>query len=317
MIYIFLFLLSVVLTYIIKVYAIKKAIIDIPNERSSHSIPTPRGGGLSIMIVFYIGLVFFKDTISDGLFYALWCSLPIVIVSLIDDIITLSSKSRFLVQSLSTILALYFLGGVNSIDFIYFKIDSSLLNIIAFFSIVWITNLYNFLDGIDGYAASQAIIGSLGLFLIFNNSLGMVLFVASSGFLVFNWHKASIFMGDVGSATLGFLFAIFCFSNTNDGNIYIWLVLLGFFWFDATVTLIRRYKNGENITKPHKKHAYQRLNQSGWSHSKISLHLLIFNLIFLVLILFFSKEFIFYLFFTNLTLLYILMKFTDTKKSFE
>lgn len=315
MFYLLLFILSVILTYLIKAFAIKRSIIDIPNERSSHTIPTPRGGGIAIMAVFYLGLIYFASDISDSLFYALWCSLPIVIISLIDDIITLSSRLRFLVHSFSALLALYFLGGVNSIDFQIFELSGWWLNIIAFISIVWLTNLYNFLDGIDGYAASQAIIAGVGAFLFFNNTLGMVIAAASLGFLIFNWDKASIFMGDVGSATLGFIFAVFCFSDTSGGNIYIWLILLSFFWFDATVTLLRRYKNKEQITKAHRKHAYQRLTQYGWSHAKVTSFFILFNIFFLILLLFFGTDP--YLFLLNIIVLYFIMKFVDKKKRFD
>ena len=201
MIYIGLFLLSVVLTYAIRAYANKKAIFDVPNERSSHSVPTPRGGGLAIMLVFYTGLIYFQESIDSTLFYALLCSLPVALISILDDLFTLSSSIRFLVQSVSAGMALYFLGGVSSIDFILFELHGWWLNIIAFFTIVWLTNLYNFLDGIDGYAGSEAVMVGLGLFVFFHNPLGLVILAASLGFLLFNWHKASIFMGDVGSAT--------------------------------------------------------------------------------------------------------------------
>ena len=119
MIYISLFVLSIVLTYAIRAYAMKKAIFDIPNERSSHVIPTPRGGGLAIVIVFYIGLLYFKESIDSKLFYALLCAIPIALISLVDDIFTLSSKIRFFIQSVSAVMALYFLDGVSSIDFVF------------------------------------------------------------------------------------------------------------------------------------------------------------------------------------------------------
>ena len=158
MIYIGLFFLSVLLTYSIKIYATQKAILDIPNERSSHSKPTPKGGGLAIIVVFYIGLFYFKESIDSKLFYALLCAIPIAFISFLDDIITLSSKIRLLIQSVSAGMALYFLGGVLSIDFILFELHGWWLNILAFVAIVWLTNLYNFLDGIDGYAGSEALI---------------------------------------------------------------------------------------------------------------------------------------------------------------
>jgi len=314
--YLALFGLSLLLTYLIRQYAIKKSIIDIPNERSSHSIPTPRGGGLAVIITFFIGLFIFRESIEENLFYALLSSLPIIIVSLVDDIVTLSSKIRFIVQALSALLALYFLGGVDSIDFIFFQLNGWWLNIFAFISILWITNLYNFLDGIDGYAASEAILVALGIYLILHNNLGIIVAVAVLGFLIFNWHKASIFMGDVGSATLGFIFAIIIFSDTSGGNIYFWLIMLSLFWYDATVTLVRRYQNGERVTQAHKKHAYQRLTQFGWSHSRVVLYSIAINVIFLLLLYGIPREFWVYLFVFNLIMMAVIMKFVDRKKGF-
>ncbi len=314
MIYIGLFVLSMVLTYIIRSYTNKKAIFDIPNERSSHITPIPRGGGLAIVIVFYIGLLYFQESIDAKLFYALLCAIPIALISLMDDLFTLSSKIRFFIQSASAGGALYFLGGVTFIDFILFELHGWWLNIIAFFAIVWLTNLYNFLDGIDGYAGSEAVVVGLGIFFFFHNPLGLVIVAASLGFLLFNWHKASIFMGDVGSATLGFIFAVFVFYDTSHGSIYIWLILLSLFWFDATLTLVRRYRKGEYVTQAHKKHAYQRLIQGGWSHDKVVWFSIIFNLIFFVLLYFVENVLI--VFILNIIVLYVIMKLIDAKKSF-
>ncbi|MBT8348327.1 MAG: glycosyl transferase, partial [Sulfurovum sp.] len=202
----------------------------------------------------------------------------------------------------------------SSIDFILFEIHGWWLNVIAFLAIVWLTNLYNFLDGIDGYAGTEAVMVGLGLFLFFHYPLGLVIVAASLGFLLFNWHQASIFMGDIGSTTLGFIFAVFVFFDTSHGNIYVWLILLSLFWFDATLTLIRRYRNGEKITQAHKKHAYQRLTQSGWGHDKVVLFSIGFNLIFLVLLYFMENVWI--VFILNIIALYTIMKLIDTKKSF-
>lgn len=314
MVFLGLFLLSIVLTYLIREYTLKKSILDIPNERSSHLIPTPRGGGLAIIITFYIGVFIFKNYIDKELFLALFTALPIVIISLIDDIHPLSSKVRLAVQSFSAILAIYILGGVNTIDFTLFQLNSWWLNIVAFFSILWLTNLYNFLDGIDGYASTQTVIIGIGLFLFFSNPLGLVLIVGSLGFLIFNWDKASIFMGDVGSATLGFIVALFVFSDTSNGNIYIWLVLLSLFWIDASITLFRRYLNKEKLSKAHRKHAYQRLTQIGWSHSKVVLSSIIFNIFFLLLLYFFDNNHI--VFMVNIVVITYILYLVERKKSF-
>jgi len=307
--------MSLIGTYVIRRYSIYYNIMDVPNDRSSHTNPTPRGGGLAIILVFYIALIYFQDDISKELFYALLWAIPIALISILDDIYTLSSKIRFLVQVISSVMAIYSLGGISSIDFLFFKMDGVWLNILALISILWLTNLYNFLDGIDGYAASEAITVGLGIFLFFQNPLGLVLAVTSLGFLVFNWHKASIFMGDVGSATLGFIFAVFVFSDMNHGNIYIWMILLSLFWFDATVTLVRRFKNNEKLTKAHKKHAYQRLIQSGWSHSRVVSFAIFFNFLFLTLLYLINAPIT--LFVLNVILMLLCMKVIDNKRGFE
>ena len=315
MIYFSLFALSLLLTYMVRLLSYKNAIMDIPNERSAHTIPTPRGGGIGLLIVFYTGLIYFSDEITESLFYALLWGLPVAIIGFLDDIVTLSSKIRFVIQSISALGALYVLGGVDSIDFLFFELHGTWLNIFAFLSILWLINLYNFLDGIDGYAGSQAVSVGLGIYILLDQTLGMVIAVASLGFLFFNWHKASIFMGDVGSATLGFIFAIFIFSDTGEGNIYIWLILLSLFWFDATVTLVRRYLNGEKVTQAHNKHAYQRLVQSGWSHDRVVMYALVFNFIFLLLLYLIEESWIVLV--GNLLCLMLLYISIEKKKRFE
>ena len=314
MLYIGFFLLSVGLTYLIRYYAQRTAIVDIPNERSSHKTPTPRGGGLAIILVFFVGLFLLREQVEARLFCALLFGIPIAIISLVDDIVSLSSRVRLIVHALSAVGALWCLGGVSKVDLICCSIEGEWLNIIVVLAMVWITNLYNFLDGIDGYAGIEALTLGLGIFIFFQNPLGLVIMAAVMGFLVFNWHKASIFMGDVGSATLGFLFSVFMFYDTTSGNIYIWLVLLSIFWLDATVTLIRRYINHENIAKPHKKHAYQRLVQSGWSHSQVATGALLINGLFLILLYYMERKWIVFL--VNILVLLLVMKYIDKKKSF-
>lgn len=322
MLYFVLFVLSLILTYSIRWYANKKAILDVPNARSSHTVATPRGGGLAIIISFFIGLFILQEQIESRLIYALLCVFPIVFISLIDDIKPLSSRLRAFIQSVSILGALVFLGGVNSIDFIFFSLEGWWLNILAFLSMFWLTNLYNFLDGIDGYAGSQALTAGLGLFLFFGNSLGLVLVAVSLGFLFFNWDKASIFMGDVGSASLGFIFAVFVFFDTSHANILIWLILLSLFWFDATITLFRRFKNREKITQAHKKHAYQRLVQSGYSHGKVVFLSLMFNLFFIALLyaseVFNALDNVLFLIFTfNILLAMLILFLIENKKAFK
>jgi Fuc2NAc and GlcNAc transferase len=313
MIYFLFFIFSVILTYLIRIYTLKKSILDIPNARSSHSIPTPRGGGLAIILSFYAGLFYFKESLGLDVFYALLCVTPIVLISLLDDIYTLSASIRIFVQSLAIVMALYSLGGVSHIDFYFFSLQGQWLNIFAFLTIFWISNLYNFLDGIDGYAGSQTVAMGIGFFLFLHNPLALVLVFSALGFLVFNWHKASIFMGDVGSVSLGFIFAILMFSETNHNSFLLGLMFLSLFWIDASLTLFGRYRRGKKLTEAHKEHSYQKLNQLGWSPSKISSFALLFNLFFILLIYFWTHFII--LFLVNILLVSAMIYTIDKQKS--
>ena len=320
MIYIILFLLSFTLTYLIKNYALKKSLVDIPNDRSSHTTPTPHGGGIAISITWFIGLtyLYYVGEVNESLYFALMVGIIISVVSYVDDLIELSPKFRLITQAGVSILGLYFLGGFNEIDFIYFSIESQVLtNVFAFFMILWFINLYNFLDGIDGYSASEALFLSIGAFILFGNSLFLILAVSVLGFLLWNWHKAKIFMGDVGSTLLGYNIAIFTiyFSNQESVNFWIWIILFGVFWFDATVTLLRRFRNKEKLSQAHRKHAYQRLVQSGWSHSKVAIASIFLNIL-LFLIIYFIPN-ILLAFIIAMIILYICIKLVDKQKGFS
>ncbi len=315
----FTFILALTLTFAMRYYARYKELLDHPNERSSHTMPTPKGGGLAIMISFYGALVYLylQTQIDPKLFFALLSALPVVLISLIDDIYPLSAKIRLGIQLLSAASALYFLGGIDSIDFALFTLHGGWLNIISLLGIVWMTNLYNFLDGIDGYAGSEALFAGVSGYLLFGSESALLLAVASAGFLFFNWHRASIFMGDVGSAPLGFIFAVFMLYDAATPHFLGWILLLSLFWFDATLTLLRRAKRSEKLSTAHKKHAYQRLNQAGFSHDKVVLLAMSINLLIFTALYFTPQEGYLYLFFVLLVLLYTLTKSIDTKKAFD
>lgn len=320
MFYFFVFILSFLLTYFIKNYAIKKSLVDIPNHRSSHSIPTPHGGGIAIAITWFIGIsyLFYTNDIDSSLYSALMIGTVISIVSYFDDLFELSARVRLLTQTLVAIIGIYLLGGLEKIDLSFIVIENPILtNIFAFLTIIWFINLYNFLDGIDGYAGSEAIFLGIAGFLIFGGNHFLVLVVSVLGFLVWNWHKAKIFMGDVGSTLLGYNIAVFTiyYANIESSNLWIWIILFGLFWFDATLTLLRRYKNGERLSQAHRKHAYQRLVQGGWAHDKVVLFSLFINALLFCLVYFISNIFI--AFIIAIVLLYGIVKFVDTKKNFE
>ncbi|MGB5791555.1 MraY family glycosyltransferase [Poseidonibacter sp.] len=320
MIYLVLLLISFSLTYFIKNHYIKKAILDEVNERSSHTMPTPHGGGIAIAITWFIGITYlnFINEIDPTLFYSLLVGIVISVVSFFDDIYELSAKLRMIVQSIVALLGIYFLNGFDSINLGIFSTENPIItNIFAFLMIVWFINLYNFLDGINGYAGSEAVFLTVAGFLLFGGAHFIVLVVAVLGFLYWNFNKAKIFMGDVGSTLLGYNIAIFTlyYANEEPTNLWIWIVLFGLFWFDATLTLVRRKLNGEKLSLAHKKHAYQRLNQSGWSHFKVTNYSIGLNIVLFFLVYLISNVYI--SFSISLVILYIGMKFVDSKKAFS
>ncbi|WP_418181222.1 MraY family glycosyltransferase [Aliarcobacter lanthieri] len=299
---------------------IKKSFVASVNERSSHTIPTPHGGGIALAITWFIGLLYlyFSNQIDINLFYALLFGVVISIVSFFDDIYELSPKLRLLVQAIVAIGGLYFLGGFETLTFGIFDIQNPIFtNIFAFFLIIWFINLYNFLDGINGYAGSESVFLALAGFILFSGNHFLVLAVAVLGFLYWNWNKAKIFMGDVGSTLLGYNIAIFTiyYANQEPTNFWIWIILFGIYWFDATLTLIRRKLNKEKLSQAHKKHAYQRLTQSGWSHYKVTNYSIGLNLVLFSIVYFISNIFI--AFIISLIILALSMKFVDNKKRFE
>ncbi|QDM00901.1 MraY family glycosyltransferase [Aliarcobacter butzleri] len=320
MIYIILLLISFLLTYFIKNYMIKKSLVASVNERSSHTVPTPHGGGIAIAITWFIGLfyIYFIGQIENNLFYALLFGAVISIVSFFDDIYELSPKLRLIIQAIVAIGGLYFLGGFETLAFGIFDIQNSIFtNIFAFFMIIWFINLYNFLDGINGYAGSEAVFLAVAGFILFGGNHFLVLAVAVLGFLYWNWNKAKIFMGDVGSTLLGYNVAIFTiyYANQESTNFWIWIILFSVYWFDATLTLIRRKLNKEKLSLAHKKHAYQRLTQAGWSHYKVTNYSIGLNILLFAIVFFISNIFVAFLF--SFVVLVLVMKFIDSKKAFE
>ena len=158
---------------------------------------------------------------------------------------------------------------------------------------------------------------SIAGYILFADSHFLVLAVATLGFLVWNFNNAKIFMGDVGSTLLGYNVAIFTLyhANQESSNLWIWIILFGLFWFDATLTLFRRKINKEKLSKAHKKHAYQRLNQYGWSHFKVTNYSIIINILLFCIVYFISNIFI--AFVLSIILLYTITRFIDKRKEFS
>jgi UDP-N-acetylmuramyl pentapeptide phosphotransferase/UDP-N-acetylglucosamine-1-phosphate transferase len=324
MIYISVLLISFLLTWVVKYIAVKKSIIDIPNDRSSHVTPTPRGGGLAVVVAFFMGLTycFFIGKINKSLFYALLSGLPLTLIGFADDVISLKPGVRFLVQFICAGVALFFLGGLQSLTLATWNLNLIwLFTPVAFIAIIWSINLFNFLDGIDGYIGSEIIFLGLGIFLLTSDNSGILLAISVSGFLIWNWPKAKIFMGDVGSTFLGFAIAIIAIhhQNTHVASMSVWLILTSVFWFDATITVIRRTENKEKLSQAHRKHAYQRIVQAGWSHQSTVFGAFLLNIMGFGLA-WLAKEFTtFSLAFLGIDIivLFVVLKLIDRKKPFD
>jgi Fuc2NAc and GlcNAc transferase len=300
--------------YFYREWALKKSIIDLPNERSSHLSPTPRGGGIGIVITFYLVIIylFLQQEISRKLFFALLPGIGIALLGFIDDKISLSPKLRFTGQVFLSAVALYFLGGFSG----YFLKDLGVVwFLIGLLGFVWFINLFNFLDGSDGYASMEAISVSLIMWFFTGSDILLYLCFSVIGFLIWNWPKAKIFMGDVGSTTLGFILIVLgvYMHNIHCLDFLFWLLMTSLFWFDATATLIRRFLNRENLSEAHKKHIYQRAIQGGLSHLQVLLAGLAVNGILFVVAIMIEKSIISFLlgYFLTICILIIILKRVD------
>lgn len=269
-------------------WSLKREMLDIPNERSSHSQPTPRGGGLIICCVSVLTFFIYSVTAGGNFYWSYFAGAIIVaVISWIDDIRTISPFWRILFHGLAAVLAVWSLGGFGEILIPFYGIVQIGLigKIAAFLWIVWLINAYNFMDGIDGIAATQAVSAGIGWCLVGMvwgiqdiSFYGGVLALSAFGFLLLNWQPAKIFMGDVGSAFLGYSFAVLpLFAVKRTGNplyesMLPWLAvfLVWFFVFDSVFTLLKRLFRGEKVWQAHREHIYQRLVISGMSHSKVT-----------------------------------------------
>lgn len=291
-------------------YAKENNITDIPTERSSHSTPTPRGGGIGFVFTSIIAFIIYFAW-QDLLIYSTYLFFVItttVVASLgwFDDRNDLSQTIRFTIQVTVAGLILFFVGGLDRFSLPYVP-EFSLGFFSPFLGILWIvgvTNIYNFMDGIDGIATAQALTASGG-WMIFSFlwsepvllTVNLVVFASVFVFLIYNWAPAKIFMGDVGSLFLGFFFSVMPFlaASVSDeitiaSSLWIGALLLWPFLFDSTYTILRRLIKGKYVFRAHRSHLYQRLYTSGWSHSKISILYLSFSLICLIFSLIYFYE---------------------------
>lgn len=277
MLSVFFILLSFVCTKLFCGIAQNSKLIDKPNDRTLHLKPTVRGGGivfigLSLLIIpfiwYFTGMLsFYKESV-----FLLLCILLIAGVSFFDDIYDLPIKIRLGVQCIVAFILAVFMRP-EKLDFILFSLNHGYIIIpFIFFMVIWAINHFNFMDGLDGFCALQAIYLLACYFILFNvhhalayQEFCWILICSLVGFLIFNFPPAKIFMGDVGSASLGliiFSMALIAQQKYQIPVIY-WFMLNSLFLFDSSVTLLRRMMNKERWLAPHKKHAYQRLKQYG------------------------------------------------------
>jgi Fuc2NAc and GlcNAc transferase len=271
--------LSWLLTGAARRYARRAELLDVPNERSLHRTPTPRGGGIAVAAVTLTGLIVaaLLSWIPARVAWPLTVGgVLVAVVGWLDDRRGVSPAVRATVHAIAAGWAACWIWG-----------ELSPWAIVGVVCIMWAINLYNFMDGIDGLAGAEAvsvgIISGTLLLMAGRSDLAAVVFLvaaATSGFLVWNWPPARIFLGDVGSGFLGFTFGALSLMADRSGALpfALWMVVAGVFVFDATVTLLRRMARGERWYQAHRSHAYQRLVQTGHSHAEVTVGAVLVNL---------------------------------------
>jgi Fuc2NAc and GlcNAc transferase len=273
-------------------YAVARQVLDIPNERSSHTVPTPRGGGVAIAAVLLTAVAAMgaAGVLQGGVAAALALGGAAVAgVGWLDDHRPLPAWLRAGVHLAAAAWALFWLGGLPELTVGSGRVHlGGVGTLLGAVGIVWVTNLYNFMDGIDGIAGVEAVtagaIGGVLLLACGQGGLAAAAFLVAAsgaGFLVWNWPPARIFMGDAGSGLLGYVFAVLAVASENARAVPLlaWAVLLGVFVVDATVTLARRLQRRERVHQAHRSHAYQRAVQGGLSHLSVTATVAVVNLV--------------------------------------
>lgn len=277
-------LAAFLLTALIRRYALARSLMDVPNARSSHSVPTPRGGGVAIVCAFLLALagLWYVGQVTRDEFIALGgAGLLVAVVGFIDDHGHIPARWRLLGHGLAAVWLLAWLGGMPPVVIAGLPVTTPwLLAPLAVLYLVWLLNLYNFMDGIDGIAGLEAVVVCLAmsaLYLLGGHAdaviAPLVLAAAVVGFLIWNFPPARIFMGDAGSGFLGVTLGGLSLQGAWVAPAYLWawLILLGVFIVDATVTLLRRLFNGDKVYEAHRSHAYQHAARRMAGHRPVTL----------------------------------------------
>ena len=297
-----LFLVSAIATRRLIANSHRLSTLDIPNERSSHLTPTPRGGGIAFVATSLVGflLLLLNNTLDNAEFLALCCAGIIVAVAgHLDDRQKISGATvRLVLHAIGAIVLIVGIGIPSQISLFDRTVNIGVIgSILGVLYLVWLLNLFNFMDGTDGIAASEAIFVCIaGAVLNYHvlsdinlSTASIILATSTLGFLLYNWSPAKIFMGDVGSGYLGIVIGGLSLMAAKQQSdlLWVWIILLAVFVSDATVTLIRRLLRKQKPHVAHRSHAYQHLAIRFGSHAKVSLLVLAVNVVWLLPIAFF------------------------------
>lgn len=278
------FLLSLALTEMVRRLALRAKLIDVPNARSSHQAPTPRGGGVAIVLSFAIGVLLLQRGGQIGLREAaMWLVAGgiVAVVGFLDDRWQLRASTRLVGHVAATSLVVLMLGRMPPLTLLGTPVDLAWLGPpAAVLYMTWAVNFFNFMDGIDGIAALECIAVCLGGALLNHLVLGghswmlpVLLAACAAGFLAWNWPPARIFMGDAGSGFLGLVIGAMTLAYAYQAPVLFWgwFILQGCFMVDATTTLLRRVRRGQRASQPHRSHAYQYASRRCGSHRTVTL----------------------------------------------
>ena len=262
------FLTTWLLTGWVYVYA-RRHLLDVPNERSLHAVPTPRGGGLAIVLTWSVLVTLLTLAGLIPLPWSLaWLGGGLLVAGIgsVDDHRSVAARWRLLVHFGAAVWAVFWLGGLPSLQVGPWSLPLGPMGApLAVVALVWLTNLYNFMDGIDGLAGAEAltVAAVAGMLLWWSGAPALALCcwalaAGSAGFLRWNWPPAKIFMGDVGSGWLGFTLGLLALVGERSGVLpaLVWLILLSVFVWDATFTLLQRVWRGQRWYNPHRAHAW-------------------------------------------------------------
>ena len=284
------------LTHRVLQYAHRRALLDVPNVRSSHKVPTPRGGGLASAAVITGGILLLPVFAQIGWAQAIALATSgamVAAIGWIDDHRSVSTLSRLIVHVVAVTVALLGTASLGPIHMPGVPELPLMQFLAAGFALVWLVNLFNFMDGIDGLAGAEAMfvaaalaccLASLGAGSGAGAAFAALVGGAATGFLVWNWPPARIFMGDVGSGFLGLSLGAVALVAHRDSGLTLWvpIILLAVFVTDATLTLLRRMAQGERWYAAHRSHGYQLLARKHGTHRPVTMGVVVLNLVWLL-----------------------------------